>query len=173
MLWPSETYYFLPHKGWEYRASDVLALTTALYWEAALEEPPEGLSAILWTIENRKRSKNFPNTYLGVITQGAKPGRKHGCQFSFACDGEVEMPQVLCRIHKRPAEFCTKRWRKYYRLVMWWLYVDKGTDPTEGGVLYFTGKEPYWVKDMETKEKIGSHWFGRSKYLGRDIASLP
>ncbi len=67
------------------RARALQCLTTAIYYEAA-REPDEGQQAVAQVILNRVRHPAFPNTVCGVVYQGSE---KHGCQFSFACDGAM------------------------------------------------------------------------------------
>lgn len=170
--------YFLPQRGWEKNGTELTALTTALYWEAAVLEPRRGLDAIVWTIFNRVKSKDFPNSIREVVTQGFVPGKKDGCHFSFACDGEIELPYRLCQLHPRDTAIlgqytCGVRWNLYMAYAAWRLYVSAGNDPTNGATHYFVGRQPYWYTDLEESsiQKIGSHTFGRSKWIGRDIVS--
>jgi hypothetical protein len=118
--------FLLPHKGWEKNGSELVALALALHWEGAIAEPTEGLRAIAHVVLNRVESKDFPNTVRGVVAEGAVSGRHSGCQFSFACDGEVEMPQRLYELHPRDTEalgpaFCTRRWIESLTLAALWL----------------------------------------------------
>jgi spore germination cell wall hydrolase CwlJ-like protein len=136
MLWIN--YNLFPQKGWEQSASPLLALTTALYWEGAIAEPEIGLRAIAWVVFNREKSKNFPDTIRGVVSDGAAGKHNGGCQFSFNCDGYLEMPHVLCDIKKLPHRACDERWRKYLLLAAWLLFVDRGQDPTGGSSFYWT-----------------------------------
>lgn len=169
-------YYFLPYENWQKKGSELTALTTALYWESAVKEPLIGVKAIAWTIFNRKNSKDFPDTILGVVTEGIKPQKHTGCQFSFACDKQNLMPYRLKEILPKDVKKLgflgyQRRWLTYLFLSVWWLYINPGLDPTEGAVLYYTGPTPYWFKDMETSsiKKIGSHTFGRSIKIGLDL----
>ena len=167
----------LPHRGWERNSSELTALTTALFWEGAISEPVKGLHAIAWVVLNRVESKDFPDTIREVVAEGVRPGRRSGCQFSFACDGEEETPRRLCELRPRDAAQmgflgCERRWVRYLALAAWWLYVSPGSDPTNGAVLYYTGDTPYWAVDFVdgSMREIGNHTFGQSKWLGRDVA---
>lgn len=42
---------------------------------------------------NRVKSKKYPNTVCKVVTQGYTPGKLHGCQFSWYCDGKSDKPK--------------------------------------------------------------------------------
>jgi len=168
MLW---YYTHLPHGGWEARANETTALATALYMEGAIAEPNDGLHAIAWTIFNRQTSNDYPDSIREIVIQGVRPGRVDGCQFSFACDGEIELPHRLCELHPNDTKVlgwlgCERRYAYHLLLATWWLYVDKGKDPTNGAVLYYTGQTPYWVVDCVegSSLKVGSHTFCQSKW---------
>jgi spore germination cell wall hydrolase CwlJ-like protein len=67
------------------RDEAVKCLTTAIYYEAALE-PREGQEAVAQVVLNRLRHPGYPKSVCGVVFQGAD---RPGCQFSFACDGSM------------------------------------------------------------------------------------
>lgn len=69
------------------RARELECLTQAIYFEAR-GESARGQQAVATVIMNRVNNPRFPSTVCGVVYQGAN--RRHGCQFSFACDGMVE-----------------------------------------------------------------------------------
>lgn len=161
---------FLPQKGWEQSASPLTALATTLYWEAALEEPEQGLRAIAWAVFNRVESKDFPNTVLEVVSDGAAGKLEGGCQFSFNCDGRLESPRILCELKSLPEATCDMRW-VHYLVRSALMLVLPGEDPTGGAAFYWVGPEPYWARDLvpQSRCKIGSHTFARSKYMGEDL----
>ena len=70
------------------RGEAVRCMTTAIYYEAALE-PREGQEAVAQVILNRMRHADYPKSVCGVVFQGAS---RPGCQFSFACDGSMARP---------------------------------------------------------------------------------
>jgi spore germination cell wall hydrolase CwlJ-like protein len=67
------------------REAAVKCLTSAIYYEAALE-PREGQEAVAQVVLNRLRHPGYPKSVCGVVFQGAD---RPGCQFSFACDGSM------------------------------------------------------------------------------------
>ena len=67
------------------REEAVKCLTTAIYYEAALE-PREGQEAVAQVVLNRLRHPGYPKSVCGVVFQGSD---RPGCQFSFACDGSM------------------------------------------------------------------------------------
>jgi hypothetical protein len=72
------------------RAEAVQCLTTAIYYEAALE-PRAGQEAVAQVVLNRVRHADYPKSVCGVVFQGAD---RPGCQFSFACDGSMARAPV-------------------------------------------------------------------------------
>ncbi len=70
------------------RAMAQKCLTTAIYYEAALE-PRAGQEAVAQVVLNRLRHPGYPKSVCGVVFQGAD---RPGCQFSFACDGSMARP---------------------------------------------------------------------------------
>ena len=63
-------------------------LREALYFEAR-GESIKGQVAVAEVILNRVESRKFPNSICGVVNQGT--GKRHQCQFSYACDGKPEV----------------------------------------------------------------------------------
>jgi hypothetical protein len=67
-------------------ATDQECLTQAIYYEAR-GEPAAGQAAVAQVVLNRSRDPHYPKTVCGVVFQGAS---RPGCQFSFACEGDVQ-----------------------------------------------------------------------------------
>ena len=76
---------FVLHASAPERDEAVKCLTTAIYYEAALE-PRAGQEAVAQVVLNRLRHPGFPKSVCGVVFQGSD---RPGCQFSFACDGSM------------------------------------------------------------------------------------
>lgn len=165
-------YLSLPHPGWDVRGSELTALATTLYWESAIVDSVEGRRAIAFVIFNRQALKyDYPDSIREIVTEGAKPGKKDGCQFSFACDLQNEMPDRLCELHPVDTKRllgplgCTGRYLENLVLAAWLLYTPHWFDPTGGATHYYTGAVPYWITDCEKDPvKIGYHYFCRSKW---------
>lgn len=159
-----------------YDPEEVRALTTAIYFESAVDEPVAGIQAIASVIKNRRDSSEFPDTIQAVVAEGAGGKENGGCQFSFMCDGLPEQPRIVCNMHPRDTtrawgnDFpCARRWAAYYQLARQFLV---GSDTTNGAVLYYTGQKPYWAdSDMISPVRIGSHIFGCSRYRGSDVCT--
>ncbi len=67
-------------------------LAEAMYYEAR-GEGAEGEMAIAEVVFHRMRSTGYPHSVCGVVFQGMDGG--HGCQFSFACNGEMLRPKTV------------------------------------------------------------------------------
>lgn len=63
-------------------------LTTAIYYEAR-SEPVAGQLAVAQVVLNRAASKHYPSSVCEVVYQGSE--RITGCQFSFTCDGSMQI----------------------------------------------------------------------------------
>ena len=153
-------------------------LALALHFEGAGGESSEGYRAIAWTIRNRVRSGEFPNTIVEVVAQGAAGRSNEGCQFSFMCDGKAESVKTLCI---KPSEAishywlnrCDERFAAVLAIARQVLAEPESADPTGGAVLYYAAsmpQAPYWADtDMKsgTVHQIGSHIFGCSNFRGK------
>lgn len=167
-----------PMPGWEKTGNGLTAVTSALFFGTKISESRDGRRSVFWVIKNRHDSKDFPNTYHGVVTQGYVSGKKGGCQFTFVCDGIPDDIELHCQTYSKDVRKhwgkygCQSRWFVYFLDVLIW-YVLPGDDPTKGAVLYYNygARDPYWVGDIVpgTKQKIGSKWFGISSKVGRDV----
>jgi hypothetical protein len=164
-------YQNLPYPGWELRGSELTALATALYWESALVDSVEGRRAIAHVIFNRLQMRDFPDTIRQIVIEGTAAGKKDGCQFSFACDLQSEMPERLCELHPVDSKRllgplgCTGRYLENLVYAALWLSGIRGFDPTGGASHYYTGRVPNWaVQCIADPIKIGHHNFCRLKY---------
>ncbi|MGH6877118.1 MAG: cell wall hydrolase [Rhizomicrobium sp.] len=67
-------------------------LAEAMYYEAR-GEGVDGEKAIAEVVFHRMRSAGFPHSICGVVYQGV--GLGHGCQFSFACNGDMDQRKTF------------------------------------------------------------------------------
>ena len=119
-------------------------LAEALYFEAR-GEPIKGQFAVAEVILNRVDSPKFPNSICRVVNQGT--GRKHGCQFSYTCDGKLE------RVFNRAV---------YDQIVgIAGVMIDGGIRELSGGATYYhtTSVQPSWARRFEHTATIGIHKF--------------
>jgi hypothetical protein len=126
-------------------ARELDCLTQAVYFEAR-GETPRGQAAVAQVVLNRVRHPAFPKTVCGVVFQGAA---RHGCQFSFACDGSM-------RIGREAAAW--KRARKVAaRALSGAVLSDVGTATH----FHTTGVAPAWGPRMLRVAQVGLHVFYR------------
>ena len=135
-----------------FNRSEKMCLARAIYFEAR-SEPRAGQIAVANVIMNRKINRYYPNTVCRVVNQGAK--RRTGCQFSFRCDGQPDIPREK------------KSWRSSIEiadLVM----EGKLRDARLRGVTHYHADyvSPKWAKQFRRVAKIGKHIF----YIAPKIA---
>jgi spore germination cell wall hydrolase CwlJ-like protein len=65
-------------------------LAAAVYFEAR-GEPIDGQIAVAETVMNRVEDRRFPDNVCDVVTENRRPGFLHRCQFSFYCNGQLEI----------------------------------------------------------------------------------
>jgi len=136
-----------------FNRNEKMCLARAIYFEAR-SESRTGQIAVANVIMNRKVNRYYPNTVCRVVNQGAK--RRTGCQFSFRCDGQSDIPRNK------------KSWRasiEIANLVM----EGKLRDARLRGVTHYHADYVYpkWAKQFRRVAKIGKHIF----YVAPKIAS--
>ena len=133
-------------------------MAQAIYHEAR-SETRSGQIAVAEVVQNRVKSKHFPNSICGVIYQGS--GRKSGCQFSFMCDGSVR------------AKPRAKSWGKAVEMAKF-VQTHDIAPITRGATHYHTTAiNPTWSTDLRFTRNIGSHKFYRFRFKERPVASAP
>lgn len=65
-------------------------LAAAVYFEAR-GEPVDGQIAVAEVVVNRVVDNRFPSDVCSVVKQNRYPGILHRCQFSFYCNGQIEV----------------------------------------------------------------------------------
>ena len=128
------------------RARELDCLTQAVYFEAR-GESPRGQAAVATVIMNRVKNPNFPKTVCGVVYQGAS--HHNGCQFSFACDGQVE----------RVAE--TTAWSRARQVAARALSGVVLRDVGSATHFHTTDVSPQWGSRMLRVAQVGLHVFYR------------
>ncbi len=119
-------------------------LAQAVYFEAR-SEPVEGQLAVAQVVLNRVASPLWPDSICAVVFQNEH--RRHGCQFSFACDGLSDNPTNM------------KAWNraKMVSLVaLESLWQDMTDDATHYHADYVA---PYWKDHMRPTVQYGRHQF--------------
>ncbi|MDP1699450.1 MAG: cell wall hydrolase [Aestuariivirga sp.] len=120
-------------------------LARAIYFEAR-SESELGQLAVATVILNRARAENYPSSICGVVYQGAS--RLNACQFSFACDGQSDLPQDR------------RAWEAALAVTAMALSDDQPTWSVAAATYYHADYvTPYWSKSMNRLTKIGRHIF--------------
>lgn len=120
-------------------------LALNIYWEAR-SEPVDGQLAVAHVTLNRVADDAYPSTICGVVKEGALNGSRHGCQFSWFCDGKSDKPTD------------DKAWHLAQALA-WKALLETGNDWPAGDALYYhaTYVNPDWAKHMHEVARIGRH----------------
>jgi len=128
------------------RARALECLTTAIYYEAAIE-PTEGQRAVAQVILNRVRHPAYPRSVCGVVFQGSE--RSTGCQFSFTCDGSLR---------RTPMASAWQRAKKVAEDAL----AGKIYAPVGLATHYHTNwVVPYWSSSLVKSANVGTHIFYR------------
>lgn len=129
-------------------ASEERCLAEAMYYEAR-GEGVRGQMAIAEVIFHRMHRRGYPSSICGVVYQGASEGT--GCQFSFACDGELDRPKSAAAwAHANQLAM---------RILNGFLMLDNETDGATS--FHAIDVEPDWAATLERTVQIGNHVFYR------------
>jgi spore germination cell wall hydrolase CwlJ-like protein len=128
-------------------------LAEALYYEAR-GEGARGEKAVAEVVFHRMEAGSFGHSICAVVYEGA--GR-HGCQFSFTCNGDL----------KRPREEAA--WQKSEELAAKILTGELRLANTTGGATHYHAVyvRPFWAPTLEKTAHIGRHVFYRPSYDGK------
>jgi spore germination cell wall hydrolase CwlJ-like protein len=120
-------------------------LARAVYFEAR-SESQLGQLAVATVILNRAKAENYPSSICGVVYQGAS--RPNACQFSFACDGQSDLPQT------------GRAWEAALAVTTLALSDDEPMQSVGTATFYHADYvTPVWSKSMHRLTKIGRHIF--------------
>ena len=120
-------------------------LARAVYFEAR-SESQLGQLAVATVILNRAKTAHYPSSICGVVYQGAS--RLHACQFSFACDGQPDLPQY------------DRAWETALAVTAMALSDDQPVRSVAAATFYHADYvTPVWSKSMHRLTKIGRHIF--------------
>ena len=126
-------------------------LAEAMYYEAR-GEGLEGEKAIAEVVFHRMKARGYPHSLCGVVYQGASSG--HGCQFSFACNGEMLQ---------------TKNWSAWARARRLAVRIVSGVEllgneTADAISFHAVDVEPGWDDHLIRTIQIGNHIFYRSAF---------
>jgi hypothetical protein len=136
-------------------ATESQCLAEVMYYEAR-GEGLNGQKAVAEVVLRRTHNKNYASTVCGVVHEGVQPGRKAGCQFSYACDGSV---------NKRREGEAWDQARLLAEKIM--AGVVQLGNLTGNAIAYHSiGVSPPWSETMLKTAQIGNHIFYR--FMPRD-----
>jgi spore germination cell wall hydrolase CwlJ-like protein len=120
-------------------------LSEVMYYEAR-GEGTDGQMAVAEVVFHRLRHGKYGHSICGVVYEGAASS---GCQFSFACNGELAQ-------HKSPIA-----WHNTEILAARILAGQIALRDTTGDATHFhaVSVNPDWADDMERTVQIGNHVF--------------
>ena len=146
-----------------YDQSEFECLRMNVYHEAG-NQSRRGMEAIALVTLNRTKTKHFPSTICGVVTQAVVVNgvvKRNKCQFSWYCDGKGDTPNL-----RNPLE--RKAWDEATAVA---------TAAMEGKLKNFLGRathyhatyvNPFWSSAKRFREvaQVGTHIFYRDVKLG-------
>ena len=134
-------------------SEELECMSKNIYFEAAMESTA-GKLAVAQVTMNRVRSTHYPNTVCKVITQGRhyKNGFpvKDRCQFSWYCDGKLDVPQTT-----------SSMWRASQEIAKYVLTTPDLKDITDGATHYHADyiSSPRWANPRRRTVEIDTHIF--------------
>lgn len=139
-----------------YQAAEHKCLSEAIFYESR-SEGKDGQKAVAEVIQNRVRSKHYPNSICGVVYQGSQ--RRTGCQFSFTCDGSMD---------RSPKGETWKRAQSVAALAM-----TGGITPMTDRATHYHNLDvmPVWSDTLVLTKTIETHKFYRTRWRERPVAS--
>jgi hypothetical protein len=126
-------------------------LAEAMYYEAR-GEGEAGERAIAEVVFHRTKARGYPHSLCGVVYQGVGSG--HGCQFSFACNGEM--------LQARNAGAWTRAKRLAARILSG--VEQLGNQTADAISFHAVDVEPGWDDHLVRTIQIGNHIFYRPAF---------
>jgi len=134
-------------------SEELECMTKNIYFEAAVEGTA-GKLAVAQVTMNRVKSDYYPNTVCKVITQGRhyKNGFpvKDRCQFSWYCDGKLDVPPTSGSL-----------WKDSREVARYVLSTPDLMDITDGATHYHADyiSSPRWADPRRKTAEIDTHIF--------------
>jgi spore germination cell wall hydrolase CwlJ-like protein len=129
-------------------------LSEVLYYEAR-GEGLSGQKAIAEVVFHRMNRGDYGHSICAVVYEGKD---KPGCQFSFACNGDIRRPKQMAA------------WHQSEKLAAAILTGQVALKNATGGALNFhaISVQPDWADTLEKTTQIGNHIFYRNGSHSRD-----
>ena len=134
-------------------SEELECMSKNIYFEAAMESTA-GKLAVAQVTMNRVNSPQYPNTVCKVITQGRhyKNGFpvKDRCQFSWYCDGKLDVPPTTGSM-----------WKDSQEVARYVLSTPDLMDITDGATHYHADyiSSPRWADPRRKTAEIDTHIF--------------
>ena len=134
-------------------SEELECMSKNIYFEAAMESTA-GKLAVAQVTMNRVNSSRYPNTVCKVITQGRhyKNGFpvKDRCQFSWYCDGKLDVPHIK-----------SSMWKESQEVAKYVLSTPDLMDITDGATHYHADyiSSPRWANPRRKTVEIDTHIF--------------
>jgi spore germination cell wall hydrolase CwlJ-like protein len=134
-------------------SEELECMSKNIYFEAAMESTA-GKLAVAQVTMNRVNSSRYPNTVCKVITQGRhyKNGFpvKDRCQFSWYCDGKLDVPPTTGSM-----------WKQSQEIAEYVLSTPDLKDITDGATHYHADyiSSPRWANPRRRTVEIDTHIF--------------
>ncbi|HIK66562.1 MAG TPA: cell wall hydrolase [Flavobacteriales bacterium] len=134
-------------------SEELECMSKNIYFEAAMESTA-GKLAVAQVTMNRVNSSRYPNTVCKVITQGRhyKNGFpvKDRCQFSWYCDGKLDVPPTTGSM-----------WKQSQEVAKYVLSTPSLMDITDGATHYHADyiSSPRWADPRRKTVEIDTHIF--------------
>ena len=134
-------------------SEELECMSKNIYFEAAMESTA-GKLAVAQVTMNRVNSSRYPNTVCKVITQGRhyKNGFpvKDRCQFSWYCDGKLDVPPTTGSM-----------WKQSQEIAEYVLSTPDLKDITDGATHYHADyiSSPRWADPRRKTVEIDTHIF--------------
>lgn len=128
-------------------------LAEVLYYEAR-GEGVKGQKAVAEVVFHRMRTGNYGHSICAVVYEGAG---KPGCQFSFACNGELKLAKS------------SRAWLRAQILAARILTGEESLADVTGGATSFhaVSVQPDWANELQRTVQIGNHIFYKNALHSR------
>ncbi len=130
-------------------------LSEVLYYEAR-GEGVKGQKAVAEVVFHRMRTGNYGHSICAVVYEGAD---KHGCQFSFACSGEMKHAKA------------SRAWLRAQILAARILTGEESLGDLTAGATSFhaVSVQPDWASELQRTVQIGNHIFYKNTLRSRSM----
>ena len=139
---------------------DFECMRTNMYFEARNQKTDESFIAVGYTVLNRVASKRYPNSVCDVVYQARRDSNdnpiRNKCQFSWACDGKPDVPNLKNVLEQRA-------WERAGELAAAVLRNEVDNPVGNATMYHATYVSPYWKTAYTKVATIETHIFYSQK----------